>query len=183
MRKLKIAVTAIIAAAVAVGCASVASRTAAAAPTAHAETTRIVVWSVNSDGPDFRVIATGAVGDFGPAVAVHPNGTVDPEHASELELDLARGSFRVSIAKLASEFRSVVGSWPYDRGTCSIHGAVTATAPIVAGSGTGAYRGIAGTFRLTVSLDEDWIMGPACTEATGFRAQLLLIEGSGPVRL
>jgi hypothetical protein len=123
------------------------------------------------------------VGDYGPAVTVHPNGTVDPEHTSELELNLTQGSFRLSIAKLASEFTHVVGRWPYDRGTCSIHGTVTGTAPIVAGSGTGAYRGIAGTFTLTIGLDEDWIKGPACTEATGFQAQLLLIEGSGSVRL
>jgi hypothetical protein len=53
----------------------------------------------------------------------------------------------------------------------------------VAGSGTGAYHGIAGTFTLTISLDEDWIKGPACSETSGFQAQLLLIEGSGPVRL
>jgi hypothetical protein len=166
-----------------VGCAPAASRAAAAAPAGNAETARIVVWSVNSDGPDFRAIATGAVGDYGPAVTVHPNGTVDPEHTSELELNLTQGSFRLSIAKLASEFAHVVGRWPYDRGTCSIHGTVTGTAPIVAGSGTGAYRGIAGTFTLTIGLDEDWIKGPACTEATGFQAQLLLIEGSGSVRL
>jgi hypothetical protein len=186
---MKIAATAILAAAVAVGCASAASRQAAAvsqavvAPASHAGTAHIVAWSVNSDGPDFRVIATGAVGDFGPAVTVHPDGTVDPEHTSELKLNLAQGSFRVSIARLAAEFRDVVGRWPYDRATCSIHGTVTGAAPIVAGSGTGAYRGITGTFTLTISLDEDWVKGPACTETSGFQAQLLLIEGSGSVRL
>lgn len=190
MRTMKIAVTAALAAAVAVGCASAASRPAAAvsraaavAPASHAGTARIVVWSVNSDGPDFRVIATGAVGDFGPAVTVHPDGTVDPEHTSEIKLNLTQGSFRVSIARLAAEFRDVVGRWPYDRATCSIHGTVTGAAPIVAGSGTGAYRGITGTFTLTISLDEDWVKGPACTETSGFQAQLLLIEGSGSVRL
>ena len=183
MRKLKIAATAILAAAVAVGCAPAASRAAAAGPAGSAETARIVVWSVNSDGPDFRVIATGAVGDYGPAVTVHPNGTVDPGHTSELELNLTQGSFRLSIAKLGSEFMRAAGRWPYDRGTCSIHGTITGTAPIVAGSGTRAYRGIAGTFTLTVSLDEDWIKGPTCTEGTGFQAQLLLIEGGGSVRL
>jgi hypothetical protein len=183
VRKLKIAAAAILAAAVAAGCASAASRAAASAPAGHAETARIVVWSVNSDGPDFRAIATGAVGDYGPAVTVRPDGTADPEHTSELELNLAQGSFRLSIAELASEFSHVVGRWPYDRATCSIHGTVTGTAPVVAGSGTGAYRGITGTFTLTISLDEDWIKGPACTEASRFRAQLLLISGSGPVRL
>ena len=184
MRKLKLAATAILAAAVAVGCASAAGRAAAVMPAGRAQTARIVVWSVNSDGPDFRVIATGAVGDSGPAVTVHPDGTVDPGHSSDIELNLTRGSFRLSIARLAAEFRHVVGHWPADRATCSIHGTVTAAAPVVAGSGTGAYYGIAGTFTLTISLDEDWIKGPACSETSGgFQAQLLLIEGAGPVRL
>src|SRR5204863_2344687 len=142
---------------------SAASQAAATAPAGHAGTARIVVWSVDSDGPDFRAIATGAVGDYGPAVTVGHDGTVDPEHTSELELNLTQGSFRLSIAKLASEFRHVVGHWPYDRATCSVHGTVTSPAPVVAGSGTGAYRGIAGAFTLTISLDEDWIKGPACT--------------------
>jgi hypothetical protein len=184
MRKLKLAAAAVLAAAVAVGCASAASRAAAAMPAGQAAAARIVVWSVNSDGPDFRAIATGAVGDSGPAVTVHPDGTVDPEHTSDLELNLTQGSFRLSIAKLAAEFSHVVGHWPADRATCSIHGTVTGAAPIVAGSGTGAYHGIAGTFTLTISLDEDWIKGPACSETSGgFQAQLLLIEGSGSVRL
>jgi hypothetical protein len=183
MRNLKIAVTAVLAAAVAMGCAPAVSRAADAAPAGNAGTARIVAWSVNSDGPDFHVITTGAVGDYGQAVTVHPNGTVDPGHTSELELNLTQGSFWLSIAKLDSEFTHAVENWPYDRATCSIHGTITATAPIVAGSGTRAYRGIAGTFTLTLSLDEDWIRGPACTEATGFQAQLLQIAGSGSVRL
>jgi hypothetical protein len=142
----------------------------------------LMVWSVNSDGPDFRAILTGAVGDYGPGVTVHPDGTVDPEHTSELELNMSHGSFRISIAALASEFRDSVENWPYDKATCSIHGMVTGPAPIVAGSGTSAYRGIAGTFTLTLSLDEDYIPGPSCSETTAFKAQLLLISGTGSVR-
>ena len=57
-----------------------------------------MVYSINSDGPDFRAVVTGAVGDYGPAVTVHPDGTVDPSHSSELELKLTAGSFRLSIA-------------------------------------------------------------------------------------
>ena len=162
------------------GCASASATTA---PAAHTETTHIVLWSVNSDGPYFREILTGAVGDYGPGVTVQPDGTVDPEHRSEMELKLSRGSFRLSIATLTSEFTKVVSHWPYDRTTCSIHGALTATAPVVAGSGTGRYRGITGAFTLTISLDEDWLPEPGCNETTGFQAQILLIEGTGSIRL
>jgi hypothetical protein len=63
-------------------------------------TAHLVIYSVNSDGPDFRVVLSGAIGDYGPAVAVYPDGKVDPEHDSELELKLSRGTFRLNIAGL-----------------------------------------------------------------------------------
>jgi hypothetical protein len=199
MMKPKVALTAVLAAVTLIGCASTVSRAAAsettasettasettataAAATAHADAAHIMVWSVNSDGPGFRVILTGAVGDYGPAVTVYPDGAVDPGHTSELELKLSHGSFRLSIAKLDSAFVRVVARWPYDRSTCSIHGTVTGLAPIVAGSGSGAYRGVAGAFTLTLSLDEVWVKGPACNETTPFQSQLIVIAGTGTVR-
>ena len=151
--------------------------------TADTGAAHIAVWSVNSDGPDFQAIVTGAVGDHGPGVTVHPDGSVDPGHSSELELKLSQGSFRLSIAKLDATFVKAVGQWPYNKQTCSIHGAVTATAPVVAGSGTGAYRGITGGFTLTISLDEDYIKGPTCSEETAFQSQLITITGTGSVRV
>jgi hypothetical protein len=159
--------------------ATTASTVAAGQGTAQ---THVTAWSVNSDGPDFRAILTGQVGDYGPGVTVHPDGTVDPEHTSELELNMSHGSFRLSIAALAAKFRNSVESWPYNKATCSIHGTVTGAAPVVAGSGTGAYRGITGAFTLTISLDEDYVPGPSCSEASAFKAQLLLISGTGSVR-
>jgi hypothetical protein len=185
--KPKVVLTAILAAATIAGCASATSQAAVTqattlAATGHAETAHITVWSVNSDGPDFRAILTGAVGDYGPGVTVYPDGAVDPAHSSDLKLNLSHGSFLLSIAKLDSEFGHAVVRWPYDRATCSIHGTVTGTAPIVAGSGTGAYRGIAGAFTLTLSLDEVWVRGPACSESSPFQAQLILMAGTGSVR-
>lgn len=115
-------------------------------------------------------------------MTVHPDGSVDPGHASELELKLSHGSFRLSIAKLDAAFGKAAGQWPYHRQTCSIHGAVTAAAPVVAGSDTGAYRGITGSFTLTISLDEDYIEGPACSEETAFQSQPIMIAGTGSVR-
>jgi hypothetical protein len=170
------------------GCAAavsapVVSAVTSTAVTAHARTARLVVWSVNSDGPRFQAILTGAIGDYGPAVTVHPDGTPDPSHGSELSLRLGHGSFRLSIGKLAAEFARTVIHWPYDRATCSIHGTITGSVPVVAGSGTGAYRGITGTFTATISLDEDWKKGPACSETSAFQAQLLLITGTGSVRI
>jgi hypothetical protein len=145
-------------------------------------TTRLDVWSVNSDGPDFGAILTGAVGDYGPGVTVHPDGTVDPGHTSELELNLSQGSFRLSIAALDAAFVKAVGHWPYNGRSCSISGSVTGPVPVVAGSGTGAYRGVTGGFTLTISLAEDYVKGPSCSETTAFKAQLILITGTGSIR-
>jgi hypothetical protein len=150
--------------------------------TGNTGTAHVVLWSVNSDGPDFRAILTGAVGDYGPGVTVYPDGSVDPEHTSEVELNLSHGSFRLSIAKLDAAFVQAVGHLPYDAATCSIHGAVTGTAPIVTGSGTRAYRGITGSFTLTISLDEVDIKGTTCNETARFQSQLILIAGTGSVR-
>jgi DNA-binding NarL/FixJ family response regulator len=136
MRKTKVALTALLATAAVVSCAA-ASQAGASAATARTGTAHIVVWSVNSDGPRFQAILTGAIGDYGPAVTVTPDGAVDPDHTSELELNLSHGSFRLSIAKLAAEFARSAPHWPYDRATCSVHAAVTGPAPIVAGTPAG----------------------------------------------
>jgi hypothetical protein len=48
----------------------------------------LVIWSVDSDGPDFQAVLSGAIGDYGPAVTVLPDGKVGPEHTSEMELEL-----------------------------------------------------------------------------------------------
>jgi hypothetical protein len=180
--KPKIVLTTLFAAMVVASCTSAASQATTTARTAGPHPARLVVWSVNSDGPYFRAILTGAVGDYGPGKTVHPDGTVDPEHTSELELDLSRGSFRLSIAKIDAEFARDFTRFPYDRATCSVHGTVSGTAPVVVGSGTGAYRGIAGTFALVLSADEVDVRQAGCDGMSSFAAQLLLMEGTGSIR-
>jgi hypothetical protein len=50
--------------------------------------------------------------------------------------------------------------------------------PVVAGSGTGAYRGISGSFTLTLTGNEDQETPPC---APGFVSQILMLIGSGTV--
>ena len=171
------------------GCASAATTSARAAAALSAAaarsadgngTTHLLVYSVNSDGPDFQAIATGAVGDYGPGVTVHPDGTVDPEHTSQLELKLTHGSFRLSIAKIDQDVVNAYRRWPSDQATCS--GSITVTAPagVVPGSGTGAYRGITGTFSMSVTIDEVDAK-PVCNGTSKFLSQLILMDGVGTV--
>ena len=85
--------------------------------------------------------------------------------------------FRIDIADLDKKFVATMATFPANRSTCSGTASVTGPAPIVDGSGTGAYRGITGSFALTISLvevDEK----PSCN---GLVAQLIVITGTADV--
>lgn len=151
-----------------IGCASASSAAEPAVPPTH-----LVLWMVNSDGLSERAILTGAVGDYG-------SGQSTPDRSQTL-LTLTRGTFKLDTGTIDSDFVHQVTRWPYDAATCSIHGSLIAQVPVIAGSGTGAYRGISGTFTMTITLDEDWRMRTGCNETTPFQAQLITIDGSGTI--
>ncbi|HUC15503.1 MAG TPA: hypothetical protein VMS00_13715 [Acidimicrobiales bacterium] len=138
----------------------------------------LVIYSINSDGPYFRAIVSGAIGDYGPVVTVLPDGKVDPEHTSDMELKLRHGTFRLYIGPIASKFRALTSHEPAFPLTCSDYFHVTATVPIVAGSGTGGYRGVSGNFSLSLVGDEDQVTPPCKSEIA---SQILLLTGSGTV--
>ena len=165
----------------AVAVSSASHATAARARAASSASTHIVIYSINSDGPRFRAIVTGAIGDYGPAVIVGPDGKADPSHGSELDLKLAHGSFRLSIKEIDRAFVAAAGREPIYPGTCSDFINVSGSVPIVAGSGTGSYRGIGGSFQLTITLNE--VEAKSCRPATpaSFRWQLITLAGSGTV--
>ena len=138
----------------------------------------LVIYSINSDGPDFQAIVSGAIGDYGPAVTVLPDGKVDPEHTSEMEVELRHGTFRLYIEPIASKFRAKTSHEPVFPGTCSDYFDVSASVPIVVGSGTGSYRGITGSFSSSLMGNEDQV-SPPCSNA--FARQIILLTGSGTV--
>lgn len=159
------------------GCASAAASSNAPRSAAAPRPVHLMVYSVNSDGPDFRAVLDGAIGDYGPAVTVYPDGKVDPSHSSELELNLARGSFRLDIAGLIKRFVAATSHEPIYPGTCSDYVSVAAPVAVVAGSGTGSYRQIGGHLTVTATLNEDET--PPCPGPTAFRWQVITISGSG----
>jgi hypothetical protein len=138
----------------------------------------LTIWSIDSDGPDFQAILSGAVGDYGPAVTVLPDGKVDPEHTSEMELDLRHGTFRLYIDGIVSKLRAQTAHEPVYAATCSDYFHVGGAVPIVAGSGTGSYRGIGGRFSLTLTGNENQ-KTPPC--GPPFVRQILVMIGSGTV--
>jgi hypothetical protein len=138
----------------------------------------------NDDLPGATAVLSGAIGDFGEAVSVLPDGTVDPEHSSQDDLALTQGSFRIVIGPLHAKFVNALSHASYNLKTCSGHAAVTGAAPVVAGSGTGAYKGISGSFTLTITGSEVDAK-PGCQPFSGsaLLAQSIVISGSGTVSL
>jgi hypothetical protein len=134
----------------------------------------------DNDGPSSTVVLSGAVGDYGKAQSVNPDGSVNNKHDSQLNLVLSRGSFRLSIAGLDKKLVATMAHLRVDTTTCSGNASVSSPTPVIAGSGTGSYRGIRGTFMLTATLDE--VYQPTdCSETSPYLAQAIVITGSGMV--
>jgi hypothetical protein len=131
----------------------------------------VTIWSVDSDAPQFQAVLSGAIGDYGAAVTVLPDGKVDPGHTSEMELELRHGTFRLDIGGFASKLRAQTAHEPVCAGTCSDYFHVTATVPIVAGPGMTRARdlgsfGISGRRHSLVRKSAPGGQVPAATEAT-----------------
>lgn len=173
------------------GCtAAEASSTAAASGTAKAGAsnhvappilTHITAYNINTDAPLLSSVVSGAtIGDSGPAEQVPPGSTLPTKHADELLLNLARGTFRLNIAGIDTEFTKALGPANIP-GTCSDYVSVSANVPIVPGSGTGAYRGIAGTFAATLTVNE--LHHTPCNQTVTTFRQLIWLNGAGTITL
>jgi hypothetical protein len=139
-----------------------------------------MIYSANTDGAYSQAIVSGVIGDYGSTVSIHPDGTVDPSHNGTIELRLAQGSFALSAGALNEAFVKAGSHEPIYPSTCTDLISVTGTTPIVAGSGTGAYRQIRGSFSVTLTLNE--VEARPCQPSPGaFRAQLITMAGSGKV--
>jgi hypothetical protein len=136
----------------------------------------------DNDGPTSTAVLAGAVGDYGKAQSVNPDGSVNAGHEGQLDLVLAHGSFRLDIADLDKEFVAVLAKVPVDTKTCSATASVTGPVPVVGGTGTGSYQGIHGSFTLTITLDEVY-QPSGCSESTPYLAQSIVISGPGTVSI
>ena len=134
----------------------------------------------DNDGPNSTAVLTGAIGDYGKAVRTYANGTIVQQY-NRLDVVVSHGSFRLQIVDLEQSLVAQADLLPTDLNTCSGGFVVHATTPIVPGSGTGAYKGISGSFNLTVTINEvdSW---PKCPR-TGqtLLTQTVFAIGSGVV--
>lgn len=183
MKAKKIAVAsaaAILAAATATASSAVAALPASARP--HTGRAQLMLWEVNSDGPAFKAQLTGAAGDYGRAVTIDRDGKVDSDNPTELKLKLAHGSFRLSIAPIEKAFAKALRHWSPNPATCSGGIIVTAPGPVIAHSGTGAYRSITGSFSLTDNSSEV-LPRSNCHDTGGARplSELIVVDGTGAI--
>jgi hypothetical protein len=165
----------------ATGSASVPPTGATATPADGRNVVDLTDYS-NNDSARSTVVLTGAVGDYGHAVTVHGSGSTDPEHGDQLELRLTHGSFRLRVADLDKKIVDAFTNFPPDTTTCSGRVSATGPAPIVPGSGAGEYRKITGAFDLSITIDEV-DQRTNCGPGSKFLSQIIVITGSGAVRL
>jgi hypothetical protein len=190
MKNIRFAIAAALAGALTlVGCASAAaSSTAATSGTAKASAaqpasppglTHVIAYSINTDNPVLTSVVSGAIGDYGPAEEVSPGSTGVSVHGGELELKLTRGTFRLNIADIDTKFIEGTSHEPVFPRTCSTYVSVSDTVPIVPGSGTGTYQGIAGTFAMTLTLNE--VHNSPCTTSLSILRQVIVLTGAGRI--
>ncbi|MBV9854899.1 MAG: hypothetical protein JOY82_10305 [Streptosporangiaceae bacterium] len=159
--------------------ASGTAKTGGSNPAVPPVPTHVTVYSVNSDAPVFSAVVSGpTVGDYGRAEQVAPGSTVPTAHGGELLLKLAHGTFRVSVADIDTKFTEALGPATI-RSTCSDYVSVRDNVPIVPGSGTGAYRGIAGTFAATLTVNE--LHPTPCNKVVRLFRQLIWLNGAGKI--
>jgi hypothetical protein len=160
---------------------AVASGTKASAgkPASPPGLTHVTAYSINTDNPILASVVSGAIGDYGPAEEVSPGSTGVSAHGGELELKLTRGTFRLNIADIDTKFVEGTSHEPVFPRTCSTYVSVSDAVPIVPGSGTGAYRGIAGTFAMTLTLNE--VHDSPCTTSLSILRQVIVLSGAGKI--
>jgi hypothetical protein len=136
----------------------------------------------DEDGTTSTAVLTGAIGDYGKALRTYADGTVVRQY-NRMDIEVSHGSFERDISNLEQVLVKVFGLFPTDRKSCSGIEVVHSTTPIAAGSGTGAYKGISGSFNLTVTINEvdSW---PTCSRSDqSLLTQSTFVVGVGNVSL
>ena len=155
------------------------TKASAGKPASPPGLTHVTAYSINTDNPILASVVSGAIGDYGPAQEVSPGSTGVSAHGGELELKLTRGTFRLNIADIDTKFVEGTSHEPVFPRTCSTYVSVSDAVPIVPGSGTGAYRGIGGTFAMTLTLNE--VHDSPCTTSLSILRQVIVLSGAGKI--
>jgi len=130
----------------------------------------------DNDGTESTVVLSGAIGDFGTATRSGDQGAV-------MTLHLQRGTIQLDTTSLAKRFTTAVGKAVFSQTTCSGSVQVTSSVPILASSGTGAYKRASGKFSLSMNLDEVVPKQLNCSANNKMLGQAIVSSGWGKVSL
>jgi hypothetical protein len=133
-----------------------------------------------------KVLVTGAIGDHGTTRTVNKSGKPE-SNGRYVKLVLTKGTFELNSITLNKNINRAFNSAPVNPATCSLGIAASGSLPI--SDGTGLYKGISGTIRITISIGltlPRYTSGPRagkCNEsnAAAPTASLQLVTGSGVV--
>jgi hypothetical protein len=121
-----------------VGSVALAAGSAAGGP--------IRVFVKSGSGPRGTILITGAIGDFGTTLSVDKNGKIDNNGAFQ-KVTLKKGSFWDDATALNKKLQK---SQPaINKSNCSILFSASATTTLL--KGAGAYQGISGKLKITVT--------------------------------
>jgi len=142
----------------------------------------------NGTGRGGKVLVTGGIGDHGTSASVNKAGKPDSNGSYE-KLSLTQGAIVLNKTKLDDNIDHAYGSLVVNSATCST--SVSASGPLTAVDGTGAYQGISGTVHVTVIVGFVLPRYPSgahkgnCNESNSSQptASLQVVYGGGTVGL
>ena len=112
----------------------------------HPKGGKVRVFVTNTSPTKGKILITGAIGDYGTTLSEDANGKVDPNGAFE-KVKLKHGGFVVNATALNNKLNHAKGT--VNKTNCSV--VFGGAGPVTLGSGTGAYAGISGKVRITVT--------------------------------
>jgi hypothetical protein len=128
-----------------------------------------------------KILITGAIGDYGTETSQNANGKPDAEGNFE-KVTLKHGGFMIDATALNNKLAKVPPVKP-DSTNCSL--AFVGTGFVTVGNGTGAYAGIAGKIKVTVTyagIEQKTNKGCNASHNAPFYGQYQSITGAGNVR-
>jgi len=130
------------------------------------------IFGTAGNGAAGTIVVTGAIGDYGKTLKMDKNGKANP-NGNCVEITLKKGTFEVNATTLNATMAKARGT--FAPATCSF--SVTGSAPTTLFNGTGLYKGISGTVRITINFAG---VGPRYASGT-HKGECVKSNNNGPL--
>ena len=105
----------------------------------------IKVWVASPGATVSRIVFTGAIGDYGTATSINKDGKAD-KNGDYVKIALKDGRFEVNAVALNKKTNNAPPT-SLNKTTCSAY--FSGSGPVTLFNGSGAYKGISGTIKIT----------------------------------